>query len=71
MLRAAKNEGVSQINRWIVKVKKSGINILKNTKKIANYFKAYKSSGFIEELNNKIKVMKYICYGFGSAVSYF
>jgi transposase len=31
---------------------------------IANYFKARKNSGFVERLNNKIKVAKRRCYGF-------
>ena len=70
---------IAQLNRWIVKVEKSGINIfttfIKTLKKyigqIANYFKARKSSGFVEGLNNKIKVMKRRCYGLGSVETYF
>ena len=31
---------------------------------IANYFKKRKNSGFVEGLNNKIKVAKRRCYGF-------
>jgi transposase len=31
---------------------------------IANYFKKRRSSGFVEGLNNKIKVAKRRCYGF-------
>ncbi|TNF69727.1 MAG: hypothetical protein EP298_01950 [Gammaproteobacteria bacterium] len=38
---------------------------------MANYFKAKKSSGFVEGLNNKIKVMKRRCYGLASVESYF
>ena len=38
---------------------------------IANYFKARKNSGFVEGLNNKIKVMKRRCYGLGSVQTYF
>jgi transposase len=30
---------------------------------IANYFKLRKNSGFVEGLNNKIKVIKRRCYG--------
>ncbi len=30
---------------------------------IGNYFKERKSSGFVEGLNNKIKVLKRRCYG--------
>jgi transposase len=33
-------------------------------KSIANYFKARKNSGFVDGLNNKIKVVKRRCYGF-------
>jgi len=30
---------------------------------ITNYFVSHKSSGFVEGLNNKIKVIKHRCYG--------
>ena len=30
---------------------------------ILNYFKSRKNSGFVEGLNNKIKVLKRRCYG--------
>ncbi len=30
---------------------------------IANYFVSHKSSGFVEGLNNKIKIIKRRCYG--------
>ena len=36
-----------------------------------NYFEARKNSGFVEGLNNKIKVMKRRCYGFFKSESYF
>jgi transposase len=70
---------MAKIDRWIAKVEKSNINIfnkfistLKKYKgQIANYFKDRKSSGFVEGLNNKIKVMKRRCYGLGSVESYF
>ena len=38
---------------------------------IANYFKSRKNSGFVEGLNNKIKVVKRRCYGFFKIESYF
>jgi transposase len=70
---------MAKIDRWIAKVEKSNINIfnkfistLKKYKgQIANYFKDRKNSGFVEGLNNKIKVMKRRCYGLGSVESYF
>ncbi|MDA7742537.1 transposase, partial [Francisellaceae bacterium] len=38
---------------------------------IANYFKGRKNSGFVEGLNNKIKVVKRRCYGFVKTESLF
>ena len=74
-----RKSAMAKIYRWIAMVEKSNINIFKTfistLKKykgqIANYFKARKSSGFVEGLNNKIKVMKRRCYGLGSVESYF
>ena len=76
---STRKSAMAQLDRWIVKVEKSGINIfatfIKTLKKymgqIANYFKARKNSGFVEGLNNKIKVMKRRCYGLGSVETYF
>ena len=70
---------MTKINRWIASVEKSELKIfntfIKTLKKykssIANYFKARKNSGFVEGLNNKIKVMKRRCYGFFKSESYF
>ena len=60
-----------KINRWIKSVEKSDLRIFnsfittlnKYKLYIGNYFKARKSSGFVERLNNKIKVLKRRCYG--------
>jgi transposase len=60
-----------KINRWIKSVEKSDLRIFnsfittlnKYKLYIGNYFKARKSSGFVEGLNNKIKVLKRRCYG--------
>jgi transposase len=60
-----------QIRRWIGLVKGSGLNcfdsFLKTLDKwmeeILNYFVDRQSSGFVEGLNNKIKVIKRRCYG--------
>lgn len=64
-------QGKHRINRWIRKVQRSGlkcfntfINTLQKFKhEIANYFVNKRSSGFVEGLNNKIKVIKKRCYG--------
>lgn len=74
-----RKSAIAKINRWIPKVQKSGIKIFdtfiktltKYIGQIANYFKSRKSSGFVEGLNNKIKVMKRRCYGLGSVETYF
>jgi len=65
--RAASN----QLRKWIKEVRKSGLNCfdtflvtLKNhLNEILNYFVGRYSSGFVEGLNNKIKVIKRRCYG--------
>ena len=70
---------MTKINRWIESVEKSDLKIFntfiktltKYKSSIANYFKARKNSGFVEGLNNKIKVMKRRCYGFFKPESYF
>lgn len=66
-----RKSAMAKINRWIRSVEKSELNCFNNfirtLKKylpyIANYFKARKNSGFVEGLNNKIKVAKRRCYG--------
>jgi len=68
---SSRKSGMAKINRWIEAVEKSGltcfdtfISTLKKYKPyIANYFKNRKNSGFVEGLNNKIKVAKRRCYG--------
>jgi len=70
---------MTKINRWVESVEKSDLKIFntfiktltKYKSSIANYFKARKNSGFVEGLNNKIKVMKRRCYGFFKPESYF
>ena len=70
---------MAKIDRWTAAVEKSNITIFntfistltKYKGQIANYFKGRKNSGFVEGLNNKIKVMKRRCYGLGSVESYF
>ena len=68
-----------KINDWIKMVKKSEltcfdsfINTLEKYKPfILNYFKGRKNSGFVEGLNNKIKVAKRRCYGLLKTESFF
>ena len=70
---------MAKINRWIKSVEQSDLKIfntfmktlIKYKTSIANYFKSRKNSGFVEGLNNKIKVMKRRCYGFFKPESYF
>ena len=65
-----RKSGLAKFNRWITAVEKSGLacfrSFISTLKKympfIANYFKGRKTSGFVEGLNNKIKVIKRRCY---------
>ena len=66
-----RKSAMAKINRWIISVEKSNLNIFnafintlnKYKPYIGNYFKERKNSGFVEGLNNKIKVLKRRCYG--------
>ncbi len=68
---STRKSAMAKINRWIGKVQNSGLRCFDRFIKtlsrykgsIVNYFKARKSSGFVEGLNNKIKVIKRRCYG--------
>ena len=59
------------ISEWISEVEKSELtcynSFIKTLRKykneIINYFRGRKNSGFMEGINNKIKVMKRRCYG--------
>ncbi|KXO09333.1 Mobile element protein [Moritella sp. JT01] len=74
-----RKSAMGKIERWIAAVEKSDVTIFKTfistlvkyKGKIANYFKGRKNSGFVEGLNNKIKVIKRRCYGVSSVKSYF
>ena len=67
----SRKSGLAKFGRWITAVEKSGLScfrtFISTLKKympfIANYFKNRKNSGFVEGLNNKIKVIKRRCYG--------
>ena len=62
---------MAKINRWINSVERSSLTcfgtfistLTKYKPYIGNYFKKRKNSGFVEGLNNKIKVIKRRCYG--------
>jgi len=66
-----KFQGKHRINSWIRKVQRSPVRcfdsfiktLLKFKDEISNYFINRRSSGFVEGLNNKIKVIKRRCYG--------
>lgn len=67
----SKNQARRKINQWIRSVEKSEITcfntFIKTLRKlideILNYFINRMNSGFVEGLNNKIKVLKRRCYG--------
>lgn len=71
--------GMAKIERWIKQVNKSEltcfdgfISTLEKYKPyIANHFKQRKNSGFVEGLNNKVKVAKRRCYGLASIKTIF
>lgn len=75
----SRKSGLAKFNRWIDTVEKSDLTcfdtFILTLKKympfIANYFKSRKNSGFIEGLNNKIKVLKRRCYGLFKADTIF
>ena len=75
----SRKSALAKIDRWINQVEKSELKcfdtFLETLKKykpsIANYFKGRKNSGFVEGLNNKIKVIKRRCYGFTKPESLF
>jgi transposase len=74
-----RKKAMAKINRWISQVQKSDLTcfntfiktLQKHQSSIANYFKRRATSGFVEGLNNKIKVIKRRCYGFFKTESLF
>ena len=74
-----RKDAMAKIDRWIASVEKSDIScfntfiktLIKYKFGIVNYFKSRKNSGFVEGLNNKIKVIKRRCYGFFKVESLF
>jgi len=67
----SKNSGRRAIRRWMAAVRKSGLDCFDNfltplenrMDLITNYFISRSSSGWVEGLNNKIKVLKGRAYG--------
>jgi transposase len=64
-------EALSKIHAWIKEVKQSELicfnkfikTLNKYKQQVVNYFIDRNSSGFVEGLNNKVKVLKRRCYG--------
>jgi len=77
--KCSRKVALSKLNRWIESIENSDVqcfgSFIKTLQKykssVLNYFKARKNSGFVEGLNNKIKVAKRRCYGFFKAGSLF
>jgi transposase len=75
----SRKSSLAKIDRWIKSVESSNIKIFdgfiitlnKYKPYIGNYFKNRKNSGFVEGLNNKIKVLKRRCYGISDVTSLF
>jgi transposase len=75
----SKKDGLRRIGFWRQRVEKSGLRCFDGFLKllgtwqdlIANYFINRQSSGFVEGLNNKLKVLKRRCYGLRNVVRFF
>jgi transposase len=69
--KLSKEDARDKLTAWIGIVRNSSLNcfgtflstLTSRMDEIANYFIGRKSSGFVEGLNNKIKVIKRRCYG--------
>jgi transposase len=67
----SKVDGLRRLRFWRQRVEKSGLECFEAflslldtwQDRIANYFINYQTSGFVEGLNNKLKVLKRRCYG--------
>ena len=67
----SKEEAQQEIKKWRGRVKASGLKCYESffttldnwLAEITNYFLQRHNSGFVEGLNNKIKVLKRRCYG--------
>lgn len=74
-----KESGREALRRWMGEVRKSGLDCFdkflgtleKQLDIITNYFISRSSSGWVEGLNNKIKVLKRRCYGIKNLANLF
>jgi transposase len=77
--KISRKSAIAKIDRWIIQTQKmefscynSFLSTLEKYKPyIVNYFKKRRNSGFVEGLNNKIKVLKRRCYGLYKTTSIF
>jgi len=77
--QTTKNGGIRRLKNWIKQVKNSEITsydsfvstLSKRLDEIANYFVSRENSGFVEGLNNRLKVLKRRCYGIINKVHLF
>lgn len=77
--KTSRNGGIRRLKNWILKVQKSGLKefdtfigtLEKQMDEIANYFVQRENSGFVEGLNNRIKVLKRRAYGIVSSIHLF
>ena len=68
---STKNEAERQLQHWQDHVHASGLNCFDTFlstldrfwNEITNYFLDFQTSGFVEGLNNKLKLLKRRCYG--------
>ena len=75
----SRKSAMAKLDRWLSKIKTFNVTCYKNFCKtlekykpyIGNYFKERRSSGFVEGLNNRIKVIKRRCYGIFNPVTLF
>jgi len=69
--RMTRAQAKHQLNAWVGRIKRSAIRcfdgfiktLMARKDEITNYFVGRHNSGFVEGLNNKIKVIKRRCYG--------
>lgn len=74
-----RNGGIRRLKNWIKTVENSEVSCFKTfigtlgkrINEIANYFINRENSGFVEGLNNRIKVIKRRCYGMADRVQLF
>jgi transposase len=67
----SRDEAVVCLRQWSMRVRESGlkcfdsflITLERHEEEIANYFEGYRTSGFVEGINNKLKVLKRRCFG--------